>query len=50
MKKAILVVSFGTTYKDTLKLTIEKIEDEIRERFKEYHVMRAFTAHKKDKK
>ncbi len=45
MKKAILVVSFGTTYKDTLKLTIEKIEDEIRERFKEYHVMRAFTAH-----
>ena len=50
MKKAILVVSFGTSYKDTLKLTIEKIEDEIRERFKDYYVMRAFTAHRIIKK
>lgn len=45
MKKAILVVSFGTTYKDTLKLTIEKIENEIKETFKDYYVKRAFTAH-----
>lgn len=45
MKKAILVVSFGTTYKETLKLTIEKIEERIREKFSEYEVRRAFTAH-----
>ena len=45
MKKAILVVSFGTTYKETLKLTIEKIEDKIRDTFKEYEIRRAFTAH-----
>ncbi len=45
MKKAILVVSFGTTYKETLELTIEKIENEIRDTFKEYYVKRAFTAH-----
>ena len=43
--KAILAVSFGTTHKDTLKKTIEKIEDRIREEFKNYEVRRAFTAH-----
>lgn len=46
MKKAILVVSFGTTYKKTLELTIEKIENEIRDNFKDYYVKRAFTAHR----
>ncbi|GLC32471.1 sirohydrochlorin cobaltochelatase [Clostridium omnivorum] len=45
MKKAILVVSFGTTHKDTLKLTIEKIEDRIKRTFPEYEMRRAFTAH-----
>lgn len=45
MKRAILVVSFGTTYKETMKITIEKIEEEIRSKFKEYDVMRAFTSH-----
>lgn len=45
MKKAILVVSFGTTYKETLKLTIGKIEDEIKNNYKEFEVRRAFTAH-----
>lgn len=44
-KKAILVVSFGTSYEKTRKLTIEKIEDLIRDRYKEYEVRRAFTAH-----
>ena len=44
-KKAILAVSFGTTHKDTMKKTIEKIEDRIREKFKGYEVRRAFTAH-----
>jgi len=46
MKKAILAVSFGTTYEDTRKLTIDKIEEKIRETFKEYEVRRAFTAHR----
>lgn len=45
MKKAILVVSFGTTHQDTLKLTIEKIEHKVREEFKGYEIRRAFTAH-----
>lgn len=45
MKKAILVVSFGTSYEKTRKLTIEKIEGMITERYKDYEVRRAFTAH-----
>lgn len=44
-KKAILVVSFGTTYEQTIKLTIEKIEDNIKDKFKDYEVRRAFTSH-----
>lgn len=43
--KAILVVSFGTTYEETRRLTIERIERNIGERFKEYDVKRAFTSH-----
>lgn len=46
MKKAILAVSFGTTYEDTRKLTIDKIEERIIETFNEYEVRRAFTAHR----
>lgn len=45
MKKAILVVSFGTSNMDALKNSIEKIENKIKEEFKEYDVYRAFTAH-----
>lgn len=45
MKKAILVVSFGTSHMDALKNSIEKIENKIRDEFKEYEVFRAFTAH-----
>ncbi|MDO5517974.1 MAG: sirohydrochlorin cobaltochelatase [Clostridium sp.] len=45
MKKAILVVSFGTSHLDALRNSIEKIENKIREEFKEYEVVRAFTAH-----
>ena len=44
MKKAILVVSFGTTYLDTRKLTIDIIEERIREKFKDYEIRRAFTS------
>lgn len=50
MKKAVLAVSFGTSHRDTLKLTIEKIENKIQEEFKDYEVVRAFTAHKIIKK
>ena len=45
MKKAIVVVSFGTSHLDALKNSIEKIEEKVREEFKEYDVFRAFTAH-----
>lgn len=46
MKKAILVVSFGTTHEDTRKLTIDRIEERVKENFRHYEVRRAFTAHK----
>ncbi len=44
-RKAILVVSFGTTYRDTLAKTIEACEKEIALAFPDYHVRRAFTSH-----
>ncbi|WP_097026459.1 sirohydrochlorin cobaltochelatase [Clostridium peptidivorans] len=44
MKKGILVVSFGTSYMETLKLNIEACENKIRESFKEYEIRRAFTS------
>lgn len=44
MKKAILVVSFGTSYSETRKKTIDAIEDEIHRNFKEYSIFRAFTS------
>ena len=46
MKKAILVVSFGTSHIDALESSIEKIENKIKDEFKEYEIFRAFTAHK----
>ena len=46
MKKAILVVSFGTSYLDALEKSIGKIEKEIDNYFKEYDVYRVFTAHR----
>lgn len=44
MKKAILVVSFGTTYDYTRKVTIGAIESAIKNYFKDYIVERAFTS------
>lgn len=44
MKKGILVVSFGTSHLDTMKKTIDVIEDEIRELFPDSSVYRAFTS------
>ena len=44
MKKAILVVSFGTSYHETRKKTIEACENRIREGLKDYDFHRAFTS------
>ncbi|WP_432665947.1 sirohydrochlorin cobaltochelatase [Wukongibacter baidiensis] len=43
-KKAIVVVSFGTSYADTRKVTIEACEEKITKAFPEYDVRRAFTS------
>lgn len=45
MKKAILVVSFGTSHLDALNSSIKKIEDLVEDTFKEYDVFRSFTSH-----
>ena len=45
MKKAILVVSFGTTHEDTRKVTIDAIEEKIKDTFVDYDMRRAFTSH-----
>lgn len=50
MKKAILVVSFGTSHMEALKNSIEKIENKIKNEFKDYEVFRTFTAHRIIKK
>ncbi|MCC5465985.1 sirohydrochlorin cobaltochelatase [Pelosinus baikalensis] len=44
MKKAIVVVSFGTTYQEGLRLNIESVENKIKANFPEYEVRRAFTS------
>lgn len=43
-KKAILVVSFGSTYEETVKKSIESTESKIRTAFPGYDVFRAFTS------
>ena len=43
-KKAILVVSFGTTYADTRKVTTDAVEKKIQAAFPDYEVRRAFTS------
>jgi len=43
-KKAIVVVSFGTTYAEARKNCIEAVENRIRQSFPEYGVYRAFTS------
>ena len=40
----VLVVSFGTSYNETRKATIEAIENEIAEKYPQYQVRRAFTS------
>jgi len=44
MKKAILVVSFGTSYKETIEKTIKVCEDKIKEKLEGYDFFRVFTS------
>lgn len=44
IKKAILVVSFGTSYENTRKKTIGAVENKISKAFSEFNVFRAFTS------
>lgn len=43
-KQAILVVSFGTSYDETRKVTIDAIENSIQEAFPEFRIYRAWTS------
>ena len=43
-KKAVLVVSFGTSYEETRKKTIDRIENDMAEAFPSYAVYRAWTS------
>ncbi|MPW26281.1 sirohydrochlorin cobaltochelatase [Alkalibaculum sp. M08DMB] len=43
-KKALLVVSFGTSYEETRKKTIDKIEEDLANNFPEAQMFRAFTS------
>lgn len=43
-KKAILVVSFGTSHEDTRKVTIDAIESDIQNAFPDYKLYRAWTS------
>lgn len=44
MKKGILVVSFGTTYKETREKNIERVVSDVRERFPQYVVLQAYSS------
>ena len=44
LKKAILVVSFGTSFEETRKRTIDVIEDEIRNAYPDYAIYTAWTS------
>lgn len=43
-KKAVLVVSFGTSYRETRQKTIGAIEEQLQRRFADYEIYRAFTS------
>jgi len=43
-KKAILVVSFGTSFKETREKTIEAVEKAVAEKYSDWEVRRAFTS------
>ncbi|AAK78561.1 sirohydrochlorin cobaltochelatase [Clostridium acetobutylicum] len=46
MKKGILIVGFGTIYKDARACTIDKIKEEVCKQFPDYEVLQAFTSSK----
>lgn len=50
MKKALIAVSFGTSYPETRKKTIEAVEQKLTETITNYDVYRAFTSTKVIKK
>ncbi|WP_346353145.1 sirohydrochlorin cobaltochelatase [Azotosporobacter soli] len=43
-KKAILMVSFGTTFNDTRKVTIDAVTDKVKAAFPDYEVRQAYTS------
>lgn len=43
-KKALLVVSFGTSHEDTRRVTIDAIEEDLKEAFPDYQLYRAWTS------
>ena len=43
-KKELLAVSFGTSYRENLALTIEAVEEELARAFSDYDLRRAFTS------
>ena len=43
-KKAILIVHFGTTHLDTMKLTIDNINEKFKNEFKDYDFYEAYTS------
>ena len=50
MKPALIAVSFGTSYPETRKKTIEAVERKLAEAYPEFDVFRAFTSNKVIKK
>ncbi len=44
MKQGILIVSFGTTYRETREKNIEKIAQTVREAFPDWNVYQAYSS------
>lgn len=49
-KKALLVISFGTTYKDTFEKTIQVIEEDLKTAYPDHDFFKAYTSRKIIKK
>ena len=43
-KRAVLVISFGTSHRETRERTLDVIEQEIREEFADWEFRRAYTS------
>lgn len=50
MKPALIAISFGTSYPETRKKTIEAVEEKLAKEYPEFDVFRAFTSNKVIKK